>query len=178
MERNGEIWRELGRSEMMGGGDWRDRRGLEWTGRDWKGLKRSGSDWGGAGGAWKGLEGKVTGERGGGERNGGKKARGEETGGDSNGGDRKGSQIIIWSRLASAIALSRLAGARRPRGVVLPGTGDWRRASAMGLSTLAGARRPWGAPLNRHKPRGTRHDTRYTRRHMKQKRHTRQTRHA
>ena len=47
MERNGEIWRELGRSEMMGGGDWRDGRGLEWTGRDWKGLKRSGSDWGG-----------------------------------------------------------------------------------------------------------------------------------
>ena len=84
-----------------------------------------------------------------------------ETGENSNGGDRKGGKIIIWSRRASAMRLSRLAGARRPRSVVLIGTGGWRRASAMGLSRLAGARRPWGAALigTTQEARGTTHTT-------------------
>ena len=47
----------------MGGGDWRDGRGLEWIRGDWKGLE-------GAGVYWKGLEGKVTGEERGAEGSG------------------------------------------------------------------------------------------------------------
>ena len=53
VERNGDMWRGLGRSDMMGGGDWRDGRGLEWIRGDWKGL-----------------EGKVTGEERGAEGSG------------------------------------------------------------------------------------------------------------
>ena len=41
--------------------------GLEGIGRDWKGVELTG---GGAGGAWKGLEGKVTGEERGAEGSG------------------------------------------------------------------------------------------------------------